>query len=121
MRLLTLVDKHKQECRYDDEGDDTVGKNQSGSEDALATIGTPGRRMAHPIPTIRAELLRWLVSHFSTLVNPNSSSAQPSHSLYIVRVYPVCPKQGEVLKCRPHDQLRWARQEGHRRCDPESE
>jgi hypothetical protein len=60
--LLTLVDKHKKDCSYDDEGDD---KNQSGSEDALATIGTPGRRMAHPITTIRAELLRWVVSHFS--------------------------------------------------------
>jgi hypothetical protein len=79
--LLTLVDKHKQECRYDDEGDDNVGKNQSGSEDALATIGAPGRRMAHPITTIRAELLRWLVSHFSPLVNPKSSSAQPSHTV----------------------------------------
>ena len=74
MRLLTLVDKHKQECRYDDEGDDTVGKNQSGSEDALATIGTPGRRMAHPIPTIRAELLRWLVSHFSPWLIQNPLS-----------------------------------------------
>jgi hypothetical protein len=63
--LLFLVDKRKKDCRYDDDGDDNVGKNQSGSEDALATIGTPGRRMAHPIPTIRAELLRWLVSHTS--------------------------------------------------------
>lgn len=63
--LLFLVDKRKKDCCYDDDGNDNVGKNQSGSEDALATIGTPGRRMAHPIPTIRAELLRWLVSHFS--------------------------------------------------------
>jgi hypothetical protein len=72
--LLTLVDKHKKDCRYDDEGDGNVGKNQSGSEDALATIGTPGRRMAHPITAIRAELLRWLVSHFSPLINPTSCS-----------------------------------------------
>jgi hypothetical protein len=36
--LRLFVDKRKKDCRHDDDGDDNVGKNQSGSEEALATI-----------------------------------------------------------------------------------
>ncbi|HEU5237670.1 MAG TPA: hypothetical protein VFU37_11040 [Pyrinomonadaceae bacterium] len=31
------------------------------------------------------------------MINPNTSSAQPPHSRYIVRIYPVCLRRGEAL------------------------
>jgi hypothetical protein len=65
MRGLTNTVQTKKDCRRDYDSDDDAGKNQSGSEDAPAAIGTSPGRMAHPIPTIRAELLRSFVSHFS--------------------------------------------------------
>lgn len=56
-QLNIQVDPRKIDCRCDYNGDNDVGKNQPGSEDALAAIGTSARRMAHPLPTLRAERL----------------------------------------------------------------
>jgi hypothetical protein len=62
--LLILVDKHEEDCRCDYDRDDDAGKNKSPSEHAPAAIGTSPGRTAHPIPTIRAELLPSFVTHF---------------------------------------------------------
>jgi hypothetical protein len=66
MRGLTnTVQPKKEDCRRDYDSGDDAGKNQSGSDDAPAAIGTSPGRMADPIPTIRAELFLWFASHFS--------------------------------------------------------